>query len=510
MARMNLATIWSSSSLLLLLLIWMVDAAKIESSEAHRIPTSETTSFATTDSNGSIEAFTHNGNQKRNHYPGKPSHITYSDLYELGNACGWEGKADLAAVRRMIGKFGAETVVTVIVGGRGEWSSRQTCLHRAADNNKAAIIALLVENGANLETQDDKEETPLRLAIKAKHYAAITMLIKLGASLRKADETSDFLQWIFDNVMEEKKTKAAIQAGLRAADPKWGLKMEYRATSTYGKKYAAEKAMKGQLDYWCSAKEENAPIYWRISFVEKPVKIIKIKFEEVYSGAEFQFFASNDPEKCNADEVLIEGTQEKMNGMKFKNDRFYHCYGLKITKPANTRYGSLKDLEFFLQDDVNDCEERNCSGNGECQDEGINDYSCFCNSGYSGKDCQFYASSVYDESYAASKANVTGGYYCSEKNADLPVYWWMSLGEEKGKIISIQFEEKYKGAEFEFFVSNTKECGTEGKVLISGTQEDISGKEFNNESQIYHCYGLKITKLGRNGYASLMNLKYIH
>ena len=38
--------------------------------------------------------------------------------------------------------------------------------------------------------------------------------------------------------------------------------------------------------------------------------------------------------------------------------------------------------------DVNECEERNCNGNGYCED-GINDYTCLCKSGYSGKDCQY-------------------------------------------------------------------------------------------------------------------------
>jgi len=175
------------------------------------------------------------------------------------------------------------------------------------------------------------------------------------------------------------------------------------------------------------------------------------------------------------------------------------------------------------QEVADDCKERNCSGNGKCQDA-INDYNCLCDSGYAGKDCQFSgsiqrgsklnlkmvnnASSVYGEKYAANKAIVEGGYYCSKKNAGLPVYWWMSFEESPVEIVSIKFEEKYAGAEFEFFAcDDAKELCKRGRVLINGIQKEINGKEFDN-GQNYHCYGLKITKLGAYQYASLMNFQY--
>ena len=37
--------------------------------------------------------------------------------------------------------------------------------------------------------------------------------------------------------------------------------------------------------------------------------------------------------------------------------------------------------------DINECEGRNCSGHGVCKD-GIYDYTCNCNNGYTGKDCE--------------------------------------------------------------------------------------------------------------------------
>ena len=118
------------------------------------------------------------------------------------------------------------------------------------------------------------------------------------------------------------------------------------------------------------------------------------------------------------------------------------------------------------------------------------------------------ATSEYGNGFKADKALLGGGgYYCSNRNAGLPVYWWISFTETPIEIVSIQFEEMYPGAEFEFFASNTQTCGKEGKVLINGTQKEISGKDFDN-GQYYHCYGFKITKLGANQYASLMNFQY--
>jgi len=166
--------------------------------------------------------------------------------------------------------------------------------------------------------------------------------------------------------------------------PKWN----YRASSSWSNGWTAEKAMKGQNKYWCSARNDNVPIYWQTSFVEVPAKIFGIKFEETYPGAEFQFFASNDVLDCNADKVFIEGTQKQINGIAFENDQFYPCYGLKITKLAKTSYygllATIKNFEFFFE---NFCEGRTCSGRGTCNlvDNG---YLCKCNDSFIGKHCE--------------------------------------------------------------------------------------------------------------------------
>ena len=126
--------------------------------------------------------------------------------------------------------------------------------------------------------------------------------------------------------------------------------MEFRSNSTWSDTYAAEEATKFKFNYWCSARGDNAPIYWQISFTEVQVQIVRVEFEEQYPGAEFQFFASNDAQNCNVDEVLISGTREDINGIEFENDQSYPCYGLKIIQLANTKnLASLKNFEFFLK-----------------------------------------------------------------------------------------------------------------------------------------------------------------
>ena len=67
--------------------------------------------------------------------------------------------------------------------------------------------------------------------------------------------------------------------------------------------------------------------------------------------------------------------------------------------------------------------------------------------------------------------------------------------EKPVEIVSITFEEKYPAATFEFFATNTTECGKTGTELINGTRAEINQKTFKNGGS-YYCYGLRITKLG--------------
>ena len=40
-----------------------------------------------------------------------------------------------------------------------------------------------------------------------------------------------------------------------------------------------------------------------------------------------------------------------------------------------------------MNSDIDDCAGKTCNGVGTCND-GINDYTCQCQKGYAGKDCQ--------------------------------------------------------------------------------------------------------------------------
>ena len=126
------------------------------------------------------------------------------------------------------------------------------------------------------------------------------------------------------------------------------LTIEYSASSKWSSSYDAGHAAEGEGAYWCSDGGDEAPLYWWISFKEKPVEIVTITFEEKYPGALFEFFGSSTEECAEKGTVLISGNKADINNRQFPNGRSYHCYGLKITKLAeSSRYGRLASLTKF-------------------------------------------------------------------------------------------------------------------------------------------------------------------
>lgn len=169
------------------------------------------------------------------------------------------------------------------------------------------------------------------------------------------------------------------------------LGVHYHSSSVWkdSSKYRAGRAVTG--GYWCSKRNDKAPLYWWISFEKKPVEIVEITFEEVYPGAEFEFFATDMiGGMCGESGTsLINGTQAEISGKKIENGQSYYCYGLTIRKLANTKkYGSLASMRnfHFQVRDKDDCEGQKCSGKGTCVD-GVYHYSCSCTAGFRGKDC---------------------------------------------------------------------------------------------------------------------------
>jgi len=126
------------------------------------------------------------------------------------------------------------------------------------------------------------------------------------------------------------------------------LTIEYSASSEWSSSYDAGHAAEGEGAYWCSDGGDEAPLYWWISFKERPVEIVTITFEEKYPGAVFQFFGSSTEECAEKGTELISGNQADIDNRQFTNGRSYYCYGLKITKLAETSsYGRLASLTKF-------------------------------------------------------------------------------------------------------------------------------------------------------------------
>jgi len=126
------------------------------------------------------------------------------------------------------------------------------------------------------------------------------------------------------------------------------LTIEYSASSEWSSSYDAGHAAEGEGAYWCSDGGDEAPLYWWISFKEKPVEIVTITFEEKYPGAVFEFFGSSTEECAEKGTELISGNQADIDNRQFTNGRSYYCYGLKITKLAETSsYGRLASLTKF-------------------------------------------------------------------------------------------------------------------------------------------------------------------
>jgi len=153
------------------------------------------------------------------------------------------------------------------------------------------------------------------------------------------------------SLVDEKGTQkeGTIQSGSEL-----DIRVSYHSSSVWNnwRVFTAGRAVEG--GYWCSQRNDKAPLYWWILFKEKPVEIVEITFEEVYPGAKFEFFATNS---CGAKWIsvgdtartsLLDGTQAEISGKKIDNRQPFKCYGLKITKLAKTKkYGGLASVRNF-------------------------------------------------------------------------------------------------------------------------------------------------------------------
>ncbi len=115
----------------------------------------------------------------------------------------WKG--DLAAVRRLVGKY--ESLLEVKSGGK-------TWLHTAAEAGQAEVAEFFMESGISADVVDDKKRTPL-------HYAADGDIVRLlagrGADVSAKDD-SGYTPLHFASRIEVIKALVASGADLDIAD----------------------------------------------------------------------------------------------------------------------------------------------------------------------------------------------------------------------------------------------------------------------------------------------------
>jgi ankyrin repeat protein len=87
-----------------------------------------------------------------------------------------------AAVVKLLLEKGAE------LESKDKWYSyKRTALSCAAENGHAAVVKLLLEEGAELELKDNKWRTPLSWAAENGHAAVVKLLLEKGAELKLKD-----------------------------------------------------------------------------------------------------------------------------------------------------------------------------------------------------------------------------------------------------------------------------------------------------------------------------------
>jgi ankyrin repeat protein len=66
----------------------------------------------------------------------------------------------------------------------------------AAENGHKAVVKLLLEKGAELDSEDRRDQIPLSLAAENEHEAVVKLLLKEGAELDSKDIGSQMpLSW---------------------------------------------------------------------------------------------------------------------------------------------------------------------------------------------------------------------------------------------------------------------------------------------------------------------------
>ena len=99
-------------------------------------------------------------------------------------------------VRRWAAENGHEAVVKLLLEKGAELETKSSSgrkpLSYAAENGHDVVVKLVLEKGAELETKDNYGGTPLSWAAKDCHKAVVKLLLEKGAKLETKDEGYDW------------------------------------------------------------------------------------------------------------------------------------------------------------------------------------------------------------------------------------------------------------------------------------------------------------------------------
>ncbi len=81
----------------------------------------------------------------------------------------------------------AVAAAAAVADGKDVEAEGRTALHCAAEAGSAAVLELLLQNGAVVEAEDARGKTPLKVLAEAGAHACLSQLLKRGANISHAD-----------------------------------------------------------------------------------------------------------------------------------------------------------------------------------------------------------------------------------------------------------------------------------------------------------------------------------
>jgi len=206
---------------------------------------------------------------------------------------------------------------------------------------------------------------------------------------------------------------------------------EYDASSNYASDHAAANAFKPQTSNAPWANEGGAfPAKVWIKF-RSNVHLNRISFTSRHGSKwntfleqapeTFNVIASNDGENwstlLHVESASFTDASQTNTWDVACNENFFKFVGIEVLQAAGGKRGftAITNITMWGQAhrDINECEGQYCSENGQCED-GINDYKCICNVGFTGKDCETGATEQQKPKWCGDVAK-----WCDKKSPEL-------------------------------------------------------------------------------------------